>query len=82
MTTESATYEMELERLSQFVQSRHEIGSVKHVGLREAVDAAIQLIERYEFERHLDTASREVATWPPWKQSALGAAAASRTRKE
>lgn len=76
MDRESSACESDLKRLSQFVQSRHEIGGVKHIGLREAVDAAINLIERHEFERHLDAASRAVAAWAPWKQSVLGAAAA------
>jgi len=71
-----ATYEQQLERLAEFVQSRHPVGKVKHIGICEATQAAIEIIERLEFESHLEFASRAVAAMPAWKQSALGAAAA------
>ena len=37
-------YESELRRLSEFVQSRHPSGAVKHIGLMEAVPSAMELI--------------------------------------
>lgn len=41
----------ELTRLAAFMQSRHPIGAVKHIGLMEAVNAAMEYIEQIEGER-------------------------------
>lgn len=43
-----AELEEELERLADFTQSRHPIGKVKAIGLMEAVEAAVQIIEELE----------------------------------
>lgn len=66
------TYEEDLAALATYVQSRHPLGAVKHIGLHEAVPAAIELIENSQFTRHLDDASRIISQWPAWKQQVLG----------
>lgn len=34
---------------------------------------AAEVLRQFLFQQHLDGASKEVATWPDWKQSVLGA---------
>lgn len=65
-------YEEHLLRLAEYIQSRHPVGQVKHIGLLEAVDAAVELLEERRFDEHLRQSSATVATWPQWKQSVLG----------
>lgn len=33
---------------------------------------AAEVLRQFLFQQHLDGASKEVATWPAWKQSVLG----------
>jgi hypothetical protein len=54
-----ADLEADLERLSKFLQSRHGIGKVKHIGLREAVPAALDVIDG--LERKLRAVKRKEA---------------------
>ena len=43
-----ADLESDLERLATFLQSRHCTGKAKHIGLREAVPAALDVIDGLE----------------------------------